>query len=206
MKNKLISPRLRWLTLRIIVFILLVIIVKSFLFSLYYIPSESMNPTLKNGNIILVSKFLYRLRFTSDLPLFSKKFSQWSLKSFSNPHHDDIVVFYKPESSIKTLSDEDKNKLFIKRVIGIPTDSLIVTTNSVFVNDEYFPIPTYYSQLAQGKFDEERKIKIPNGYYFLVGDNTKNSFDSRYFGLVNEENFVGKAEAIVWPWPPRWIE
>ncbi len=183
----------------------LVLVLRSFLYEPFQIPSGSMIPTLRIGDFILVDKFSYGLR----LPVSGTK-----LVDIGSPQRGDVMVFYPP-------NDE---RHFIKRVIGLPGDKVEVRNGMLFVNGEQMeqtPHPTlvpenhsYTVQLEQlgsvqhamqrgvrpGRYSVRYSIVVPEGHYFMMGDNRDNSSDSRDWGPVPEENIVGKAVVIWMHW------
>ncbi len=196
--------------------ILLVLLVRSFLFEPFRIPSSSMMPTLLVGDFIFVNKYAYGLR----LPVLNTKVLQ-----VGEPRRGDVVVFRLP-------SDPTTN--YIKRLIGLPGDVITYKGKQIFVNGEAVPIEVngWYGEQAgsgpriamekigsiqhevlilPGRFGREGEFRVPEGHFFMMGDNRDNSRDSRYegVGFVPEENLVGKAVAIWmnWDWTsssPDW--
>jgi len=205
--------------------ILIVFVLRSFLYEPFKIPSESMVPTLVVGDFILVNKFNYGVR----LPVINKKIVDVNL-----PQRGDVMVFRYPE---------DPAKDFIKRVVGIPGDKIVYKNKRLVINDQPIPTEQLDSQtrvddrLAFQSYDVVREklgtkphlsyldprmpgvrlggvrefpnrancaynddqmtCTVPAGHYFMMGDNRDNSEDSRYWGFVPEENIVGKA-VLVW--------
>jgi len=182
----------------------LVLVLRSFLFEPFQIPSASMVPTLKVGDFILVNKYTYGLR----LPLTGTK-----IVPISAPERGDVMVFFPP----------DDERYFIKRVVGLPGDEVKVINNQLFINGEaaeqtLLPSekedPRYLlaeemldekSHLMRkgrfpGRFGRNYSIVVPEGHYFMMGDNRDNSSDSRDWGPVPEENIVGKAVVIWMHW------
>ena len=201
--------------------ILIVFMLRSFLFEPFKIPSGSMIPTLLVGDLILVNKFTYGLR----LPVINTKITE------GNPlQRGDVVVFrYPPQPNMD----------YIKRVVGIPGDEVAYLNKRLTVNGT--PVPTtalpdffdpdamrYFKQFeehlgahphrllnnpevpafVQGasnyQFRDQCRYsvegvtcKVPEGHYFMMGDNRDNSLDSRYWGFVPDGNIVGKA-FFVW--------
>ncbi|HLO63616.1 MAG TPA: signal peptidase I [Azonexus sp.] len=197
--------------------ILIVFVLRSFLFEPFKIPSGSMIPTLLVGDFILVNKFTYGIR----LPVINKK-----IIDINSPQRGDVMVFRYPE---------DPSLDYIKRVVGLPGDTVAyqnkkLTINGVAapthkVSDYLHPERLYYSEQFQEKLgnvdhytlndadapafipDAARFpyrenctynaagviCKVPDGHYFMMGDNRDNSRDSRAWGFVPEENIVGKA-------------
>lgn len=183
----------------------IVFVLRSFLVEPFQIPSASMVPTLKIGDFILVNKFTYGIR----LPVFRNK-----VLDINEPERGDVMVFFPPHKDI----------YFIKRVIGLPGDQISYQNNVLYVNGEKVPTSTIASlppslpkyqiveETVYGKTFETRKETIPGilsirgnwvvpeGKYFVMGDNRDNSSDSRDWGFVPEENIVGKAFAVWMHW------
>jgi signal peptidase I len=195
----------------------LVLVIRSFLFEPFRIPSGSMMPTLLEGDFIFVNKFAYGLR----LPVINTKFIE-----IGHPEHGDVVVFRLPS---------DPNVNYIKRVVGLPGDvveyeqgSKRLTINGKPVQmellGEYSDDPGM--QLAReslGEHEHQLLLKrghlspggtyvVPEGHYFVMGDNRDNSRDSRFPGVeyIPENRLVGRAVRIWmnWRWPaqggPQW--
>jgi signal peptidase I len=187
--------------------ILLVLLLRSFLAEPFRIPSGSMIPTLEIGDFILVNKFAYGLR---DPVLHSK------LVKLGEPARGDIVVFRYPVNP-----DQD----FIKRVIGLPGDRIAYRNKQLFVNNEAQPLDAdgvytaggsapgmvYRFREALGTVQhpvivnparpaEDFEFEVPEGQYFMMGDNRDGSLDSRSWGTVPEKNLVGKAFFIWMSW------
>jgi signal peptidase I len=193
--------------------ILTVLIVRSFLFEPFRIPSASMMPNLVDGDFIFVTRFSYGLR----LPFFNTK-----ILSTGEPHRGDVVVFRLP-------SDPSTN--YIKRLIGLPGDHILVRDNRLTINGSRMPLApdgTYSdgygfngSALGVEQFGQtEHQVMfatgrpgtnfdaiVPAGHYFFMGDNRNDSQDSRFpqVGFVPESNLVGRAVLIWMNWQfPRW--
>jgi signal peptidase I len=147
------------------------IVVKTFLVQAFYIPSGSMEPTLKPGDRVLVNKLSYHLH---------------------DVHRGDIVVFKRPPSE----ADDPTIKDLIKRVIGLPGDRIegrdgLVYINDKLVNEPYLPPGTVTTSLPL--------MTVPAGQYFVMGDNRGNSKDSRFIGPIPGHLIVGRAFVRVWP-------
>ncbi|MGH6894806.1 MAG: signal peptidase I, partial [Dongiaceae bacterium] len=184
----------------------IVLLLRSFLYEPFRIPSDSMMPTLIQGDFIFVNKWRYGLR----LPVLNTK-----VLAIGEPARGDVVVFRKPsEPSI----------VLIKRLIGLPGDAVRVTGAQVWVNgtpsqielgelysgpkNEQYPFTQVGVEhlgdvahgvlLIQTRFGMEGEWRVPDGHYFMMGDNRNNSQDSRYpdVGFVPADNVIGKAEAI----------
>lgn len=179
----------------IIFVVVMVIIIRFFIGEIRWIPSASMHPTLMEGDRVFVERFS---RFYSD------------------PKRGDIMVFYPPEEELKTdflsvfqrlTGFACKDRAYIKRVIGLPGDKFEIVKHSdgsanVVIND--IPLKEDY---IQSKYDFSvclptmycGPFTIPEGEYFMMGDNRGNSQDSRYWGFLPRERFIGKAKLLFWP-------
>ena len=184
--------------------LLIVFILRSFLYEPFQIPSGSMIPTLEVGDFILVNKYSYGLR----LPV-----SRTKVIDIGQPERGDVMVFFPPND----------DRYFIKRVLGLPGDEIKIIDNLVFVNgekaeqtkpmkveeDPRFVVATenlsgvnhsIQKGVISGRLGRDFSIKVPGGHYFMVGDNRDNSSDSRVWGPIPEQNIVGKAVAVWMHW------
>lgn len=201
--------------------ILIVFLLRSFLFEPFKIPSGSMVPTLLIGDLILVNKYHYGIR----LPVINKK-----IVSLNDPKRGDVMVFRYPSNP---------NIDYIKRVVGVPGDEIAYLNQRLYFNGK--PVETqslpdfydedlsrYFKQFTEKLDGQGHKIlvdlqrasyirptdpfpfkencrysaegvscKVPPGHYFMMGDNRDNSEDSRFWGFVPDQNIVGKA-FFVW--------
>lgn len=188
--------------------LLVVLVLRSFIAEPFRIPSGSMIPTLHVGDFILVNKFAYGLR----LPVTHTK-----VLPISEPTRGDVAVFRYPR---------DSRLDYIKRVVGLPGDRITFKGKRLLVNGnmpDYKEIGPYtdagahsdgsHIELIENLFGVEHAILInpdrgnvegevvvPDGHYFVVGDNRDNSNDSRYWGFVPEEHLVGRAMLIWMNW------
>jgi len=193
--------------------ILAVLVLRSFLVEPFRIPSNSMMPTLLTGDFILVNKFSYGIR----LPVLNSK-----IIDVGKPKRGDVMVFRYPR---------DPSIDYIKRVIGLPGDKIVYRNKQLFVNGEqarqeakgtYIGIGSgvpmsgakmHLERLSGADHDilvDENRVTamagefiVPEGQYFVMGDNRDNSNDSRYWGSVPEENLVGKAFMIWMNWDSK---
>ena len=189
--------------------ILAVLLLRSFLVEPFRIPSGSMMPTLLVGDFILVNKFAYGIR----LPVVNTKIIE-----IDEPERGDVVVFRYPK---------DPSVDYIKRVVGLPGDTIRYTNKVVYINGQpagQVPAGVYLGkgsgvsmsgaskrreQLGDLQHDilvmprtpgVQGEYAVGEGEYFVMGDNRDNSNDSRYWGTVPEENLVGKAFRIWMNW------
>ena len=169
----------------IIIALVLALFIRTFIVQAFKIPSGSMKETLKIGDHILVNKFIFgpRIPYT-DLRIFS----------FTKPKRGDVIVFLEPT---------DKKKDFIKRVIGLPGETLEVKDRQVYINGETLEEVGYVNHLKRpfhSPLDKYGPIEIPENSYFMMGDNRENSSDSRVWGTLPFELIKGKAFMIYWSW------
>jgi signal peptidase I len=153
-----------------------------------------MIPTLKIGDHILVSKLSYGIH----LPLLSK-----SVYQFGSPQRGDIVVFTREDDPI---SDEDDSKInIIKRVVGLPNDTVEVVGTKVYINQRELEEP--YARWDEGGRDIWGPEKIPEGHVLLLGDNRDHSKDSRYWTdpFLPIERIKGRALIIYWTWDSEFL-
>ncbi|ACE90436.1 signal peptidase I [Rhizobium phaseoli] len=232
------KPNALWENIKVIIqALILAMVIRTVLFQPFTIPSGSMMPTLLVGDYIFVNKFAYgyskySLPFSPDI---------FSGRLFgSDPKRGDIVVFrFPPNPEVD----------YIKRCIGLPGDHIQVTDGVLYVNGKPVPkvadgsftsdykldpgedVPVFRETLDNGKTydtldqspvsrgDNTREFIVPEGHYFMMGDNRDNSLDSRFdVGFVPAENLVGRASVIffslghdtsfreIWKWPTnmRW--
>lgn len=172
------------------------------------VPTGSMIPTILEGDRILVNKLAYDLKIP---------YTTIHLATWSDPERGDIVVFYSPENG----------KRLVKRVIGLPGDSILMQNNQLFINgkpleyrlfskndldqteiEKWSKYHFYVEDLAgyehqimlfKGRttFDSFGPVQVPEGSYFMMGDNRDHSADSRFFGFVDRHRIVGRASAVV---------
>jgi signal peptidase I len=213
------------------------LLIRAFLFSIFFIPSGSMIPTLLVGDRLIVSK----LTFGIPNPIRDWHYNEKFLFVFPNPFRGvnsplltsrswnilnvkpqrfEIMVFKAPLApAIPTVNSVNpqtnrpevaqfytphkSGSDYIKRVIGLPGDSIKMRRGVISINDQEIKESfTHNTDI----FDDFGPMKIPQGYYFMMGDNRTNSSDSRYWGFLPEDHFVGRAKMVLWPiWRIRWI-
>lgn len=190
--------------------LLVVVVLRSFVAEPFRIPSGSMIPTLEIGDFILVKKYSYGIR----LPVLHTK-----ILDIGEPKRGDVVVFrYPPQPDVN----------FIKRLIGLPGDKIEWTSDKKLIingkhvaykNDglyttkdrlgrdikvskkkETLPENTTHDLILFPGRTRPGKWEVPEGHYFMMGDNRDNSSDSRFWGFVPERNLVGKASFVWMHW------
>jgi signal peptidase I len=185
----------------------IVLPLKSALADWNWVPTGSMKPTILEGDLVFVNKLAYDLKVP---------FTLWRLAEWDNPKHEDIAVFFSPK---------DETRL-VKRVIGLPGDTIELRNNVLLRNGqpmEYELVPTHpfageIYEDAQPEIARERPegrshwvmalpsrpalrsfapVTVPEGQYFMMGDSRDNSFDSRFFGLVERKRIVGRTSRVI---------
>ena len=190
---------LRELPVMLVIALVLALLIKSFLAQAFFIPSESMQPTLNPGDRVLVNRAVYRLH---------------------PPRRQDVIVFADPRArppgglsglwhwvtqGLGATTSPDKD--FIKRVIGLPGETVEIHGGVVSVDGKALSEPYLLAPDARD-IPDFGPIEIPAGELFVLGDNRAHSGDSRFsppsgFGLVPENKVIGRAFVIVWP-PSEW--
>ncbi|CAK7006975.1 MAG: Signal peptidase I [Desulfovibrio sp.] len=173
----------------IIIAVVLAVVIRCFFVQAYKIPSGSMMNTLLEGDYLLITRFNYDVKisvpFTEiDIPIVET----------GEPQHGDIIVFRYPK---------DTKQDYIKRVIGLPGDTIEIRNKQLFrngklVTEPYANFTNPYSNIDG--VDNVNKLTVPAGHYFALGDNRDASADSRMWGFVPRENIHGKAWFIYWSW------
>ncbi len=158
----------------------LALALRTFVLGAFVIPSHSMEETVLEGDYLLVSRVAYL---------------------FADVHRGDVVVFSLPDSLRGAAPDE----LFIKRVIGLPGDTVRLSTTGVYVNHRRFPDPPEAKQPAGpllGIGATDVTVVVPDRSYFVLGDNRSNSYDSRYWGCLPDDRIEGAPLLVYWSYGP----
>jgi signal peptidase I len=153
--------------------VLVSLLVRTFVFQTYFIPSKSMEPTLYVGNRIMVNKLSVE---------------------FGTINIGDIVVFRAPPEVLAKCSDSVPD--LVKRVIGVPGDHLTSRGNTIFVNGVALKENWSHYEPLGGSLGN---VTVKAGHYFMMGDNHANSCDSRYWGTVPRSDIIGKVFLKFWP-------
>ena len=187
----------------------------------YNVPTGSMRPTILEGDRVFVNKLAYDLKVP---------FTTWHIAEWANPQRGDIVVFHSPHDGTR----------LVKRVIGLPGDTVELRNEQLILNgkpvdyaslDSAIPGQLSEAERSQSLFASEQlpsrshavmaipaipakrtfgPVQVPDGQYFVMGDNRDNSFDSRFYGTVPREKILGQATTVVLSldradkWQPRW--
>ena len=173
----------------IVAFALVFLVVRPYVVEAFYIPSESMVPTLEVGDRVLVNKFIYR---------------------FTEPERGDVVVFKTPEGVDNSVDgnpiaqlvgwlrgNRDERQDLIKRVVALPGDTIAVRNGNLFVNGERQNESYLNNELPDQSFFQQ--TGVPQDRVFVMGDNRTNSRDSRFIGPIPKENLEGEAFLRFWP-------
>jgi signal peptidase I len=172
----------------IVTALILVLIIRAYVIQAFKIPTGSMAGTLQIGDHLLINKFLYG----TTLPFFNKK-----VLVFSDPERGEIVVFKHPE---------DSKKDFIKRIIAVGGDTIEGRDKMLFLNGKrlYENFVRHSDKnVIPGSLeprDNFGPVTVPEGKYFVMGDNRDYSYDSRFWGFVDRDDIKGKALIIYWSW------
>jgi signal peptidase I len=192
----------------LLVMALVVFSIRSSLADWNDVPSGSMKPTILEGDRVFVNKLAYDLKVP---------FTTWHLAEWSNPQRGDVVVFYSPHDEVR----------LVKRVVGVPGDAVELRNEQLVINGKPMEYAQLGAEVSGQLSEAERQqslfatekltghphavmaipgvaakrsfgpVRVPEGQYFMMGDNRDNSFDSRYFGMVERRRIVGKATEVV---------
>jgi signal peptidase I len=170
------------------------ILVKTFVIQAFYIPSESMVPTLEVGDRVFVSKFMFD----------GGDIARGDVIVFENPNAAELPDRSGISSVLHWLGEgiglaQPENEDFIKRVIALPGETIEIRHDVVYINGKPLDEP-YLSQAARDSTGDYPMHTVPDDALFVMGDNRSNSADSRYgLGFVPLEKVIGKAFVVIWP-------
>ncbi|MDA8173109.1 MAG: signal peptidase I [Nitrospiraceae bacterium] len=173
--------------------LVLALIIRAYVVQAFKIPSGSMKPTLVVGDHLLVNKFLYG----TVIPFTHKR-----VLVIRPPERGDVIVFKFPK---------DPSRDFIKRVIGVPGDIVFERDKVVYINGKRTN-DSFTQHVEPGDMpassgdprDNFGPVRVPQGEFFVMGDNRDRSYDSRYWGFVPYDDIQGKAFIIYWSWDGDW--
>jgi len=169
----------------IIIAVILALVIRAFVVQAFKIPSGSMIPTFQIGDRIFVNKFLYGAKIP---------FTEIRLPALRQPKRGDIIVFRSPE---------DPKKDFVKRLIATEGETIEIRDGKIYIDNALINEPSsirnvYYTN--EGDYGKEaRVVTVPKDSYFVLGDNSGSSRDSRYWGFAPKKNLIGKVIVIYWP-------
>lgn len=156
-------------------------VINTILFRSYKIPVGSMAPTLVEGDHVVTDKLHYR---------------------YQEPRRGEIVIFKYPE---------DETKQFLKRIIGMPGETIQIKNKTVYINEKALDDKAYTQRIDPGIIDGSKNPRdnfgptvVPQQSYFVLGDNRDQSLDSRFFGFVEREKMTGKVNVIYFSIPKNW--
>lgn len=158
-----------------LIIIIIVVVIRIFLIDPFRVDGSSMNTTLADGEVMLLNKIVYR---KSDIKRF------------------DIVVV---EISERNSKGQEVKKKIIKRVIGLPNETIEYRDNVLYINGEKIEDPYPSTETDDFSIEDVGKLKIPGDSYFVMGDNRADSLDSRYIGTVSKKQILGRAKLVIWP-------
>ncbi len=166
--------------------VVLALVIRSFLFQAFQIPSGSMIPTFLEGDRVLVKKFTYGLR------------NPWNNRLWletGRPERWDVVVF---------ISPEDHDKDFVKRVVGLPGETVTLMGGEIFIDGRQLEDPYgRYDPGSRSPLRDRPPVRLGENQYFMMGDNRDHSSDSRAWGPVDFDLLKGRAWRLYWSWDPR---
>jgi signal peptidase I len=174
--------------------IVLAVIIKTSIVEAYKIPSSSMEDTLLIGDFLIANKFVYGAR----IPLLD-----WRLPAIREPKQGDVIIFKWPGDGVTN---------YIKRCVATPGQTVEIKDKVLYVDGRVFPNPPF-SKFTDMQIkprptpggdsrDNWGPYVVPKDYYFMMGDNRDNSYDSRFWGPVPRDNILGEAMIIHWSWGP----
>lgn len=155
----------------VVVALVLAVVLYLFIMTPHEVVGKSMEPTYKNGEFLMANKIVYK---------------------FSEPKRGDVIIF-------KYSDTQD----FIKRIIGIPGDKVMIKDGHIYINDQQLDESGYLADsvvtTGESYIHEGQTITVPEGQYFVCGDNRPNSSDSREFGPISKDRIKGKAWIVYYP-------
>jgi signal peptidase I len=159
------TKSITWQIIAPIVIVLFVFFWLQASFQSFVVEGVSMEPGLHGGQVLLINKAAY-----------------W----FGSPHRGDVIVFRAPQ---------DHDRVFVKRVIGLPGEEVKIENGKVYIDGEPLPEPDFIVE----DHSDYSPVNVTSGHYFVLGDNRDQSSDSRQWGMVPEGDIIGKAWLSVWP-------
>jgi len=167
-----------WEIIKIVVIALVIVIpVRYFLFQPFLVNGQSMEPNFENGDYLIIDEISYH---------------------FHDPQRGEVIVFKPPASP--ALSNIKSGTRFIKRIIGLPGETIEIKDGKIFVVKENTEVLDESQYLPKGlETQGDIKVVIPNDKFFVLGDNRQVSLDSRIWGLLPRQNIIGRVYLRLWP-------
>ncbi len=181
---------LEWI-LTIVVAVLIALPLRAFAFELVRVDGSSMDNTLVDGEIMFVTKYDYAsvwLSFPWQDDAAKEKAAH--ITAGGDPERFDVVICRYPGRG-------DTN--FVKRVIGLPGDTVEIRDGYVFINGEKYDEPYILDEYRRGKLNSFSPYTVPEGHYFVLGDHRNNSNDSRSQGAVSRDMIIGHVRGVLFP-------
>lgn len=173
--------------------VIITLLVKNLVFSTTIVRKESMVPTLQDGNILVVNRIAQVTKQPLERGDIVVIEAPQGVKTGTN------FAYYKDDSFVEKIGKLFKKTLYIKRVIGLPGEHLVIDGDDIYINGE--KLEEDYTNPDREVYppDYDQEIEIPEGYVFCVGDNRDRSMDSRSFGLIPISKVEGKANFRLYP-------
>ena len=189
-KKSLAREILEWV-LTIVLAVVIALPIRAFAFEMVRVDGESMNSTLANGEIMFVSKFDYATTWLS-FPWQDNRTKEQATRitTGGNPQRFDVVVCRYPGRG-------DTN--FVKRVVGLPGDTVEVREGYLYVNNEKYDEPYIKDEYRTGRLNSFGPYEVPEGEYFVMGDHRNNSNDSRMQGSLPRDMIIGHVRTVLYP-------
>jgi len=166
--------------------VLLALVLRAFVVQTFRIPSGSMEDTLLVGDFLIVNKFIYGIKVP---------FTDTRLPGIREPERGDIIVFEYPNPDPRARKEN-----YVKRCIGLPGDVVELKNNVLYINGERIEEEYIKLKPPTPRWSDYGPIKVPEGSYFMMGDNRNWSADSRDWGFMDKDLIQGKAVVIYWSW------
>ena len=189
----------------VVVALLIALVIRAFLFQVFWIPSASMVPSFEINDRIIVERISFGIPnpiydmndspvflFNIPNPLYNRNFplsASRHILEWRAPHRFEVIVFKYPKDPVGTRRD------FIKRVIALPQEEVEIKNGVVYIDNQ--PLEENHSMIRDNF--NMKKTRVPDNCYFVMGDNRPDSADSRYWGFVPKDNIIGSAFLKIWP-------
>jgi signal peptidase I len=176
----------------VIFLIVLPLLIRALVVETCHYPATSEDDVVLAGDYFLVNKFIYGLHIP---------FTNYRIFGFRTPERGDVVVFTYPH---------DSSKVFIKRIIGLPGEEITIVNKVVTINGRPYrhPLerhtePDVIPANQNPRDNSEKPVVVPEGTYFVMGDNRDRSWDSRFWGVLADRHIRGRASLVYWSWDDK---